>query len=78
MNDELHHNNDDNNGSEVSSKVNIWCSQMIADMVARAIWKGTVSFRLVNIPIVFDFHFIIQAAKDQVSIDLGGKNVRRI
>ena len=51
---------------------------MIADMVARAIWKGTVSFRLVNIPIVFDFHFIIQAAKDQVSIDLGGKNVRRI
>ncbi len=51
---------------------------MIADMVARAIWKGTVSFRLVNIPIVFDFYFIIQAAKDQVSIDLGGKNVRRI
>ena len=54
---------------------------MIADMVARAIWKGAVSFRLLNIPIeVFSassFHFIIQAAgvntdtrpaKDRVSM----------
>ena len=35
---------------------------MIADMVARAIWKGAVSFRLLNIPIEvfsaykFSFH----------------------